>query len=437
MDLLFAVVVIAVVVAAIGFRNKRTRSLGGNPLGIDEVKRVFSGLNKTQIERIRSVSSGLFESLRMTTWIKKYRKYLISFGAVSLGVSIFAGVQAFQINTATPDDFIAKFVESYESNDVSALINPDYFVDAQSNVPVFESSISSALVPDSWTETDVVSRGVEGKWFVTLPSLRTYEVTPVDSFNWGFVSRTWKILGLKSAEVGWSFGSLTDSSQTVQIGSKTVTLAELNDPSNPLHRFRVFPGTITYSLSPYGFNKGVDENVEKLVTGKELPLSWAQTSLPDESNNQAAKIASSIFSTCLKKSDKCELIPWDKDYSSLKILPDDERNSTVGNYPDDAEDSSVISETWSPKACLFKSSSFLTTTTADLTIACSGMKEERTRYRSNDCYRKYSSWLGIYIDGCWGTRTDIVSEKSWFTAEIVVDAKLDPIRNTISLSRRD
>jgi hypothetical protein len=78
----------------------------------------------------------------------------------------------------------------------------------------------------------------------------------------------------------------------------------------------------------------------------------------------------------------------------------------------------------------------LTSTTADLTIACSGMNEERTKYRSNDCYRKYSSWLGIYIDGCWGTRTDIVSDKSWFTAEIVIEAKLDPIRNTISLSRR-
>jgi hypothetical protein len=214
----------------------KNRAAPGVTSGADPLARAATLLKNKNIENFLAAAKSKLALANLKTWIKRNRITLIGLTTILTGVSIFVGVQAFQIYNSTPKGFITSFIKSWEAKDVKALKNPDYFLDAASDVPVFDQSISSALQPDNLSEIAVISKTVQGKWNLALGQGRNYEVAPVDTINWGIVSRSWKILGLKSAEIEWSPGSLTDASQIVTLGSKTATVAQPTPQANAVNQ---------------------------------------------------------------------------------------------------------------------------------------------------------------------------------------------------------
>lgn len=416
--------------------NKLSKSVVSSSIKIREQAKRFW---KTAVGSLRfPIPDGKLGSI--ASLVKAKRKILVSVGAALFAVFGWVGLQALLVQNSTPETFAKSFFTAVDSGDFSVLNDSRFFEGVAKDEPVIPQGLDFKVLKPNPSEIGAPAYYLEdaNEWrFNFLREKNTssgYPIVPVDRWNWIFLERDWQVLNLKpqTLDLSESFFNF-DASQTVRAGNLEATVGDIQSKKADFSLFKVIPGSFEVSVSPLGFNLGLEKGIVNISRYESRPapqLSPAPNKLEVKQVGAALKIAEDFVQACLKKAETSEGCGLTAQSSSDDILSSISNDSS--DYDIDWEVYDELFSKWESKGCKPIAFQVVSATEGNQQFACSGVNTVATRMSGNNCYRKYSTWLGIYIDGCWGTKTIVETERVGFRSTITVPVKLNLESNAIT-----
>lgn len=415
----------------VGFlvRNKVFQSAVESSRGIrGQVIRFWKGLGSSVRSSTKSIRFAQIGEV-----LKANRKFAVAISGTLVAAAGWVGVQALLVQNSTPESFAKEFFAAIDAGDYSVLNDSRFYEFASNEYPVIPEGIQFKVSKPKASDLGEPVYYVEeqGEWrfnFEREKSTATgYPIIPVDRWNGIFLERDWQVLNLRQQSISLvdAFASF-DPNQTVKAGNLTASVDEIRSKKAPFSVFRALPGEFEVSVTPSGLNLGLEKGVVVVSRfGSEVAPKFTPkpNQLEPSQISAAKKIAEAFLEDCLKKAASDDGCPLTSKSSSDDILSSISNDSSA--YDIDWEVYDELSSKWESKGCKPGALQVVSATQANQQFACSGVNTVATRMSGNNCYRKYSTWLGIYIDGCWGTKTIVETEREGFRSTITVPVTLD------------
>jgi hypothetical protein len=367
--------------------------------------------------------------------LKRFKKYIITVLAIGVAAGAWSVAQVVLVNSQTPEAFVTAYWDALDAKDAKLLDDPRYFADAKTETPVAPQYVLDALeIEPIQREGHTFERQENGDFRVLDKSGRwEFSVAPVDRFVWGYVERTWQIkAGNAEYLLVRDLFRKFDEQQVITVGSREMTLGSLLADTKGTGEFRLFSGLVKISVAPLGLNAGLAPmNVYSAVSSA-TAIEPAVATISAAELVAAKKVADALIQECIAKEANTKV--YETCDMTDQMDSDDIASSIKGESPlDDPDVVEEISNKWKAGSCVARKLEISSATQGLQHFHCVGYNIVETKISGNVCYKKYSSWLGIYIDGCWSSRTDYEVETTAFRADVSVALTLDLSTNKLTV----